>query len=319
MTLVKIVKDWDWPDLMRQTPGQKGVWDGIRFTLDPVEECDFLVMLNNRIKTDTIVKCPKENVWAIMQEPYMKGFTDWMAEKHEHFSKVFTHHLPTDDPKYVASHPALPWHVNRTFDQLVSSQVSVKSRKLSWIVGNAKDLPGHMKRWSFLEHIKQDRTLDIDLFGRAVKFIEDKWDGLAPYKYSLAVENTRGPDYWTEKVADCFLSWTVPLCYGCTNMEDYFPKGSFIRIDIDQPEECLKRIKHIINEDAWEKRLPDLEEARKSILFRYQLFPYLSDLIHSQTDLKADKRPMVLPGYKRSKKASYLHAVYKLRKMMRLL
>jgi hypothetical protein len=30
MTLVRIVKDWDWPDLLRQTPGQKGFWNGIQ-------------------------------------------------------------------------------------------------------------------------------------------------------------------------------------------------------------------------------------------------------------------------------------------------
>ena len=101
MTKVRIVKNWDWPDLMRQTPGQKGVWGGVEFTLDPIKECDFLVMLNNRMRTDTHVKCPKNNIWAIMQEPYERGFTDWMVEKHEYFAKVLTHHLPSDSEKYV--------------------------------------------------------------------------------------------------------------------------------------------------------------------------------------------------------------------------
>ncbi len=57
--LVRIVKDWDWPDLMRQTPGGKGIWDGVRFTCDPVKDCDVLVMLNNRMKTDVTVRCPR--------------------------------------------------------------------------------------------------------------------------------------------------------------------------------------------------------------------------------------------------------------------
>jgi hypothetical protein len=33
MITVGIVKDWDWPDLLRQTPGGKGIWDGMRFIL----------------------------------------------------------------------------------------------------------------------------------------------------------------------------------------------------------------------------------------------------------------------------------------------
>ena len=69
MILARIVKDWDWPDLLRQTPKGKGLWDGIQFTLEPVNECDYLVILNNRMKRDVHAKCPPDHVWAKMQEP----------------------------------------------------------------------------------------------------------------------------------------------------------------------------------------------------------------------------------------------------------
>ena len=62
MITVGIVKDWDWPDLLRQTPGGKGVWEGMRFILDPEPTCDFLVVLNNKMKTETRAHCPPENV-----------------------------------------------------------------------------------------------------------------------------------------------------------------------------------------------------------------------------------------------------------------
>jgi hypothetical protein len=319
MTLVRIVKDWDWPDLLRQTPSNEGVWDGIKFTLDPVEECDYLVMLNNRMQVDIKVRCPNENIWALMQEPYMKGHSDWMVEGHENFSKVFTHHLPSDDSKYVVSHPAIPWHVNKTFDQLVSCEIPPKSKTISWIAGDARDLPGHIKRWNLLNFIRQDKALNIDLFGRAVQYIEDKWDGLAPYKYSLAIENSSSPDYWTEKISDCFLSWTVPIYYGCTNLENYFPEESFIRIDIGRPEESLAKIRRIIDEDNWERYIPALEEARNLVLNCYQLFPFLSERIHSQSERKSEKVSVTIPAYKRSKKAQIHHVVYKFKKKIKLL
>ena len=53
------------------------------------------------------------------------------------------------------------------------------------------NIPGHIKRRSFLQFIQNNASIDIDLFGRAVRAIEDKWDGLAPYKYSLAIENSQ--------------------------------------------------------------------------------------------------------------------------------
>jgi len=319
MKLVRIIKNWDWPDLMRQTPGGQGVWDGIQFTVDPVDECDFLIVLNNAMKWGTSVQCAEGNVWAIMQEPYMKGFTDWMVEKHEHFCKIFTHYMPSNDGKYITSHPAIPWHVKRTFDELISSPIPSKTQKVSWIVGDAKDLPGHIKRWSLLECMQGNNARDIHLYGKAVRFIEDKGDGLAPYKFSLAIENTSGADYWTEKVSDCFLTWTVPIYYGCTNLEKYFPEESFIRIDIGNPGLCVERIRRIIDEESWEERLPALEQARKLVLYRYQLFPHLSELIRLYGNEDRDRTSVTIPAYKRSKRAFFCRIVYNFKKKMGLL
>ena len=318
MTLVRIVKDWDWPNLLRQTPGQKGVWGGIRFTLDDVEECDYLIMLNNRMKTMTKVICPKENIWVLMQEPYEKGFSDWVVEGHDCFAKVLTHHIPVDDPKYVVSHPAIPWHVNRTVDQLTACPIPEKTKSLSWVIGDAKDLPGHLRRWSFLEAIKKAR-LPIDVYGKKIQYIEDKWDGLAPYRYSLAIENNSGPDMWTEKLADCFLAWTLPFYYGCTNLEDYFPEGSFVRIDITHPKASLEKIEAVMAENAWEKHVAALDEARNLVLHKYQIFPYLSRLVSAQQDIVKEKKCITIPPYKRSAKAVFRRAGYKLKKKLGML
>ncbi|HUN56432.1 MAG TPA: glycosyltransferase family 10 [Smithella sp.] len=300
MTLVRIIKNWDWPDLMRQTPGGQGIWDNIQFTVDPVEECDFVIMLNNNMKCGSIVKCPKENIWALMQEPYVKGFTDWMAEGHESFSHVYTHYIPSNHSRYIVSQPALPWHINKSFDQLSQMDIPAKSKVISWIAGNAMDIPGHIKRRSFLQFMKNNASADIDLFGRAVRVIEDKWDGLAPYKYSLAIENSPSPNYWTEKLADCFLTWTIPFYFGCPNLETYFPEESFIRIDIDKPRIALDRIKSAIKNNEWEKRLPALKAARERVLNQYQLFPHLAERIKSHhTDIN-QKSLILIPPYKRS-------------------
>src|SRR4030066_1077207 len=98
-----------------------------------------------------------------MQEPYAKGFTDWMIEGHDAFDRVYTNYLPSSDPKYITSQPALPWHVNRTFDELTTCAMPEKRRSLSWIVGNCRDLPGHMKRFAFLRAVQADKNLNIDL------------------------------------------------------------------------------------------------------------------------------------------------------------
>lgn len=314
MTLVRISKDWDWPDLLRQTPGGRGVWEGIHFTIEDVEECDALVVLNNRMKHAVHARCPEGRIWALMQEPYAKGFTDWMVEGHEAFDRVYTNYLPSSDQKYITSQPALPWHVNRTFDELAGCAVPEKKRPLSWIVGNCHDLPGHMKRGVFLRAIQADKTLDIDLYGRAVHFIEDKWDGLAPYRYSIAAENTSWPDYWTEKIADCFLTWTVPFYHGCGNLEKYFPADSFIRIDIEKPEEAIGIIKRCLQEDEWSRRLPALEEARRRVLYEYQIFPVLAKLLKAEPMMGQPRIEHIVPPYRRSAMTKLRRLIYKVQR-----
>jgi hypothetical protein len=295
--LVRIAKDWESPDLLRQTPGRMGTWDGIRFTLEPVDECDFVVVLNNRLRAPVSARCPPENVWAVMQEPYIPGLYDWMVEGHEPYARVFTHHVPAPGPKYSASHPALPWLVERSYDDLTSAVVPPKLRRASWVTSTLTFLPGHRKRVALLRYLARQRSLPVDLFGRGIRFLPDKWDGLAPYRVALAVENTAGPDYWTEKVADCFLSWTVPLYHGCTNLESYFPAEAFVRIDVDRHEEVAETIRELVSGDEWERRLPALEEARSRVLRAYQTFPFLAQLIRAVPTAPGVRHQVEVPAY----------------------
>jgi hypothetical protein len=196
-------------------------------------------------------------------------------------------------------------------------EVPEKTREVSWVVGDARDLPGHFQRLSFLEKLRKADGLAVDLFGRAVRPIADKFEVLAPYRFSLAVENTRGPDYWTEKLADCFLTWTVPFYHGCTNLDRYFPEDAYISIDIRRPADAIGIIGQTLEERNWERRLPALREARKRVLERYQLMPHLSGLIQRYGDPEAAPSDVVVPPYRRSLPASFRRIAYKVQRWFR--
>lgn len=293
---VCIVKKWTSPDLMWQTPEGLGRWEGVDFTFDTTQECDAVIVLNH-LAEPTRVRCAPENVWVLIQEPYVEDVFDWVVRGHKHYSRVFTHHLPPGAAaKYIPCQPAVPWHVNRSYDELKSMQRPDKKKNLSWITSNLAIFPGHRVRMAFLDYLRS-RNLDMDLYGKGINFIQDKWDGLAPYRYSLAIENSSGPEYWTEKLADCFLSWTVPIYYGCANLEDYFPAESFIRIDITEPEKAYDIIVASMTEADWNTRLPALEEARRRVLERHQFFPQVVELVE-QYHKKATARNLLLQPYK---------------------
>ena len=271
--LVRIIKSWRSPDLRRQTPGLSMSWNGVRFTEDPVDECDHLVILN-RSREPVQVRCSPDRMWAIMQEPPPEPMHRGLAC----CARVFTTDVNLRTPRYFHSQPALPWLVDRTYDELRHVPVPEKPRRLSWITSNKHHRPGHTLRLTFLDRLKG--AVEFDLFGRGFRPIEDKWDGLAPYRYSLAVENFSGPHYWTEKAADCFLAWTMPIYFGCTNLAEYFPRESYVAIDIRDPD-APERVRDVIASDRWLRHRDAIAESRKRVLERHQLFPFLADHIES--------------------------------------
>lgn len=81
-------------------------------------------------------------------------------------------------------------------------------------------LPGHNVRLNFVKNSKDK----IDLFGKGIKEVESKLDVLHNYAFSLAIENNISKDdyYFTEKLIECIITGTIPIYYGCPNIDKFF-------------------------------------------------------------------------------------------------
>lgn len=272
-TTVRIIKNWDYPDLMQQSPGGLGVWNGIRFVEDDVD-VDYVVVLNQPAMTTEITASP-DRVWAIIQEPPSR-YHRYLHRGQPVFGRIYTSdpRLPPRSQRYRASQPALAWHVGRGFDDLEAMQdVPPKSKDVSWITSTLAFLPGHKVRLAMLQKIRASGMVDI--FGRGLNPIARKWDGLAPYRYSIAFENHIGPDYWSEKIADCFLAGAMPIYVGCTNLEEYFQAGSFVRIDPSH-DDPVAAVRTIVESDLAERNRALVLEARHRVMHEHQLFPFVA-------------------------------------------
>ena len=91
--------------------------------------------------------------------------------------------------------------------------------------------------------------------GHGFNDIPDKWEAIAPYKYHIVLENTVQPDCWSEKLADSFLGFSLPIYHGCPNIHDYFNKDSLFLIDIDDINATVELLQYLIDHDEiFEKR-----------------------------------------------------------------
>ncbi|MCF8069578.1 MAG: hypothetical protein K9L30_13420 [Desulfobacterales bacterium] len=307
--LVRIHKDWTFPNILRQTPKGKGFWNNIQFTTDEVNNCDLLLVLN-RPAENILIKCFPGNIWLMSQESPIDFYT-WHTKSFKYFSKVFSFWDKSYSPNIIHTQTSLPWHIDKNFDELLilsENKNNIKQNKTSWVTSNAASKQGHRLRIQFKNYLEKS-NFSFDLFGRGFRPIEDKFDGIYPYKYSIAIENYSCNDYWTEKIADCFLSWTMPIYYGCTNITEYFPKESMILIDPTKPEEAIKKIHTAINNNSWEENLPYIRKARELILNEYQLFPSVEKKIQEFANVSKKKCWYYIPAntpYKHNKLSSIL-------------
>jgi hypothetical protein len=258
-------------------------WKEFVFTEEDIEECDYLVILDYP-KDDFSISVNKNNILHICLEPpnEISKYRQYANKK----VKIIFNQIDTKNNNLL-SHGALPWHINKDYDFLkeLKKESLSKENKIVWVTSNQRSSMGHYKRMEFLEKIKE--LPFVELYGRGINPIEDKWDALQNSKYAIAYENFQNDYYWTEKVIDCFLSYTMPIYYGCNAIESFFPKNSFIQLD-PRDKHIDLFLKEIVNSNKWEQNIDAINSSRELILNEYQLFPFLYNQIKKLESIRSE-------------------------------
>ena len=295
--------------LVRQTPNESGAWKNCRFFInEPIEKCDWWVVFEGVSKSEQTI-CPVSHTILITGEP--SGIKKYPKKFLNQFATVITSQRNIHHRNPIFSQQALPWFVgykfnfkersvdsghDKNYDELKGMISPEKTKKLSIVVSNKKNTPGHEQRMLFVQELQEHFKDRIDIFGRGHKEISDKWDGLAPYQYTICIENGSYPDYWTEKLSDAYLAGSYPFYYGCTNINKYFPKGSYTEINIKKPDEAIALIEKTIQENTYEKSMKELAEAKNLCLDTYNIFPVICDFVNKNKDENKNiKKIVILP------------------------
>ncbi|MDD4562391.1 MAG: glycosyltransferase family 10 [Syntrophomonadaceae bacterium] len=306
MIKVKLSTDFPYEPIIRQTPGRRGIWDECQFYINsPVNDCDYWVVYNEVSEPETAY-CPRQNTILITGEP--PSILDYPATYTSQFARVVTCHRHISHPRLILNQTGLSWHTgrvlvdiknrqsitNRDYDDFKDMHTLPKSKLMSVITSSKDFTEGHQKRLNFVRRLKDYFGEDIDVFGRGIREVDDKWDALSPYKYHIALENSVYPHYWTEKLSDVYLSGAYPIYYGCPNLEDYFPAAAYTRINIDDVEGAIRTIEECIRERRYEASLDRIIEARNLVLDHYNLFALIAELVREPVATK--KKIVVTAG-----------------------
>lgn len=293
MTRVKFLSRQPVEEWHRYFPDGSFTWKGCTFSFDrEARDYDWLVVYDelppsagqSQKQANERLACPRANTLLITTEPASIKCYGW------HYTSQFGHVLTTQ-PAW-----ALP-HLQRHFQQAanhwfygndpsrrmtherVVAGPGPKTRMAS-MVGSSKAQRHtlHYRRFAFMQRVQQLMP-ELDVYGRGFIPLPDKSDALDDYRYHLCVENHIGPHHWTEKLSDAFLGRCLPFYAGAPDAGDDFPEGSFVCINMNDPEGAVALLRQAIAEGWYEQRLPLIEEARRRILEEYHLFAVIERIV----------------------------------------
>ncbi len=256
---------------LKYTPHRKGVWQDIKGIYD-LESADVVV----HIGSYTGKTYSGKPVVQIRREPnFVEGFV-----KHPEAFAI----LDYDDPAPDGYH-ACTWEMELSFDELQNMDFPVKSRKASLI---STDKWSH--RNAIISTIAEAAGSKIDYFGIGLDNVispelykgqlnfptnKCKMPGLKDYSYSIAIENSKQRNYFSEKVIDCYLGWSFPIYWGCPNLKEFFPGNCYYNLD----ELDSVSLNHILDQPLQVDQINVMKECRELVLNRYSLWPTLKRMI----------------------------------------
>lgn len=304
---IKFVNDHPAIPIIRQIPNNKNIWGNCQFFVNNnIQECDWLIVFAGLIKKE-VVKCPKKNTIFITGEPesvkkYNKKFLN-------QFNIIISCRQDIKHHNIIRMRQLYPWligikmangkclHQNgyKNYDYFKNYNTTKKEKLISVISSNRTKYAGHKDRLIFIEQLKKYFGNKIDIYGRGIRNIADKWDAIAPYKYHIVIENSCFKDYWSEKLSDAFLGNAYPIYYGCPNIYDYFSKKFLTTINIKNSQQAIKIIEETIKNNTYDKNKNDIIESKKLVLNQYNIFPTICDIINKNLNNSIKKKKIIMP------------------------
>jgi len=205
----------------------------------------FLPNLGTRAKVSPMVVEP-----SIMHGKHLR----LLRFTHRRFFRVLTYHQALLDK--LPNVLFLPFGTSWVPD--FADLDLTKTRTASLIASAKRDHPGHKLRHSIVDFV-QAQGLDVDVLGRGYVPFDRKSDGLAPYRFSVVIENVREKNYFSEKLVDSILCETVPIYWGCPNIGDFIDVSGMI---ICETQEQVQDAILETSDARYNALLPDLRAAK---------------------------------------------------------
>lgn len=141
----------------------------------------------------------------------------------------------------------------------LSNNISIqKTNQISFLMSSKINGYDYHMRFMIMRWFEKNKIENFELLShRSPPRIVDKSIFFSNAKFNIACENQVMNNMFTEKLIDCFKTKTIPIYYGCTNVEKYFNPRGIIRFNtIEEFDSIMKNI----TPNMYDDMLPYVEE-----------------------------------------------------------
>ena len=112
---------------------------------------------------------------------------------------------------------------------------------ISLIASMKNDFRGHKLRHKLISFDQSQTDQLLTPLGRAYEQFDDMVSALAPFRYSVIIENCIEPHYFTEKILNCLACKTIPIYWGHESVKQYFDTSNWLFFnDLEDGYEKIK-------------------------------------------------------------------------------
>lgn len=231
---------------------------GIDLNQTHYQNIDYYIFCDELTITKLPFRISRKKIIALLYESpiyHQKISTSLLKNR---FNLVLTH----NENLIKSGHPFTQLYFSTNF---LSTYPEKKSRldkyKLISFIGNIEhnqSVSGYAFRYEISKYLITDTK--VDCFGKGIKWIDSKSDGLNSYCFSIAMENIQENYYFTEKLIDCFLTETIPIYWGCSKIGEIFDARGIISFS---SLENLQFILENLSFDKYQEMLPFVQKNKK--------------------------------------------------------
>ena len=272
----------------QQTPNSSLSWDNI-IGVDNIKDADYYIILDDPPRDINLSMLDPEKIIFLQREPdHVKNYRRPIEAKHVY---TYDNHLT-----YAL------WWIKKPFQELRDLKYPEKikfnqnEQSVTCILTNKRITYGQRLRLDFAKKVSQTLKNRVHYYGNSLanegfgsSFMGGlplsgppkrcKYDGLIPYSYSISLENGKLKNFCT-RVWEPFLCWTMPIYWGCPNIEDFYPEDSYHTIDIERPDEAIKELADIIRRPITKRNIEAMRHARELVMHKYNIWAFLQEIIN---------------------------------------